>query len=63
MTAQPFMRLPEVVQRTMLSKSEIYRRIADGTFPKQRKISTRKSVWVTSEIDTWVNKQIGGFAA
>lgn len=50
-TKHGFLRLPEVIKRTGLSKTEIYRRIAIGQFPKQVKLSRRVVVWPTAEID------------
>lgn len=49
-----YLRLPEVKERTSLSRSEIYRRIAAGEFPKQRRLSHRISVWLESEIEAWL---------
>ncbi|MEJ1098571.1 MULTISPECIES: AlpA family transcriptional regulator [unclassified Pseudoxanthomonas] len=47
-------RLPSVKARTGLSRSEIYRRIAIGTFPAAVKLGERASAWNTSEIDDWI---------
>jgi prophage regulatory protein len=44
------LRLPEVKQTTGLSKSTIYTRIAEGTFPKQIPLGPRLVVLVESEI-------------
>tara|TARA_B100001939_G_scaffold300902_1_gene277124 strand:+ start:303 stop:494 length:192 start_codon:yes stop_codon:yes gene_type:complete len=63
MTQTALLRLPDVIERTTLSKSEIYRRIAAGTFPRQRKISTRKAVWSEAEINTWIQEQLDECAA
>ena len=43
-------RLPEVIQITSLSRTQIYRLIAAGTFPKQRRISHKVAAWKESEI-------------
>lgn len=48
-----FLRLPEVVKRTGLSKTEIYRRIEEGSFPKQRKKGPRLVFWLNGEILKW----------
>ena len=47
-------RLKTVLSRTGLSRSTIYRKIADGTFPTQIKISTNGSGWHESDIDRWI---------
>lgn len=46
-------RLPEVVRSTGLSKSEIYRRIADKRFPKQVKLGPRVSAWRRGQVARW----------
>ena len=53
-----FLRLPEVKQTTGLSKSTIYARIAEGTFPKQIPLGPRLVVWVESDIQNWITEQI-----
>ena len=52
------LRLPEVMTRTGLSRSTIYLRISQGTFPKPVSLGTRAVGWVESEIDEWVIQQI-----
>lgn len=53
-----FIRIGEVIARTGLSRSTIYRRIADGTFPEPIKAGPRASRWLESEIDAWMQEQI-----
>ncbi len=52
------LRLPQVKQTTGLSKSTIYARIAEGTFPKQIPIGPRLVVWVESDIQNWIAEQV-----
>lgn len=52
------LRLPEVKAITGLSKSTIYSRIAEGTFPKQISIGPRLVVWVESDIQNWISEQV-----
>jgi len=47
-------RLRTVLARTGLSRSTIYRKIAEGTFPPQIKISTNGTGWRESEINRWI---------
>ena len=47
-------RLKTVLARTGLSRSTIYRKIAEGTFPAQLKISTNGSGWHESDINRWI---------
>jgi prophage regulatory protein len=46
-------RLKTVLSRTGLSRSTIYRKIAEGTFPAQLKISTHGPRWHESDINLW----------
>jgi prophage regulatory protein len=52
------LRLPDVKSITGLSKSTIYARIAEGTFPKQVPLGPRLVVWVESDIHNWIDTQI-----
>ena len=52
-------RLKTVLSRTGLSRSTIYRKIADGTFPAQLKISTNGTGWHESDIDRWIADPVG----
>lgn len=47
-------RLKTVLARTGLSRSTIYRKIAEGTFPAQIRISTNGAGWRESDINSWV---------
>jgi prophage regulatory protein len=53
-----FLRLNQVKETTGLSKSTIYARIAEGTFPKQIPIGPRLVVWVESDIQNWISEQV-----
>lgn len=52
-------RLPEVTRRTGLHRATIYRKIADGTFPRQIKLSINCSGWYESDINAWVADPMG----
>ena len=52
------LRLPQVKTITGLSKSTIYARISEGTFPKQIPLGPRLVVWVESDIQKWIGLQI-----
>jgi prophage regulatory protein len=47
-------RLNTVLSRTGLSRSTIYRKIAEGTFPAQLRISVNGAGWRESDINRWV---------
>lgn len=48
-------RLPEVMKRVGLSRSAVYKRMADGCFPKSRSLGPKCAVWVEEEIDDWID--------
>ncbi|AYW42079.1 AlpA family transcriptional regulator [Pseudomonas aeruginosa] len=52
-------RMKTVLARTGLSKSTIYRKMAEGTFPPKLKISTNGAGWHESDIDHWVADPAG----
>ena len=52
------LRLPEVVRRTALSRSQIYRLIVLGTFPRQVPLGERAAGWVEEEVDSWLRERI-----
>ena len=57
MTAQfpdRILRLNTVLDRTGLSRATLYRKVADGTFPKQIRIATRCMGWRESAINDWL---------
>ena len=47
-------RLNTVLDRTGLSRSTVYRKIAEGTFPSQVKISVHGAGWYESAINRWI---------
>lgn len=49
-----FIRLAEVKELTALSRSSIYKFIAEGTFPAQIKLGERIAAWKLSEIQEWM---------
>lgn len=48
------LRLNAVLDRTGLSRSTLYRRMKDGTFPQNIKISARCAGWRESAIEAWL---------
>lgn len=49
-----FLRIEAVLERTGLSRSTMYRKIQNGTFPKQVHISIRCAGWRESAINEWM---------
>lgn len=56
MTDQPdrILRIATVLERTGLTRSTLYRKIAAGSFPRQISISMRCAGWRESAVNTWV---------
>lgn len=52
-TSRRFIKRKAVEDVTGLSCSEIYRRIAAGTFPAQVRLGPKSVAWVESEIIAW----------
>ena len=52
------LRLPEVKKNTGLSRSTIYLRISQGTFPKPVSLGTRAVGWLELEIQDWLQRRI-----
>ena len=57
-TALIIIRRKQVQVRTGLSRSTIYQRVSDGTFPKPISLGARAVGWIDSEISDWLNGQI-----
>ncbi len=53
-----FLRLPEVMERTGLSRSTIYVRLAEGRFPRPVALGGRAVGWIEAEVDEWVRERI-----
>ncbi len=47
-------RLPEVLARVGLSRSSIYNRIKEGTFPSPCRLGEKSVAWSEASIDTWI---------
>lgn len=60
LTDQPrrFIKLAEAKTLTTLSTSEIYRRIAAGTFPAQIVLGPKSVVWIEAEVLAWCEERI-----
>ena len=53
-----FLRLPEVLARTGLSRSTIYVRLEQGLFPRPVSLGVRAVGWIESEVDEWIRRRI-----
>jgi prophage regulatory protein len=52
------LRLPAVKTSTGLSRSTIYLRVSQGTFPKPVSLGGRAVGWLEAEIQEWLRRQI-----
>ena len=52
------LRLPKVIEITGLSRSTIYLRMSEGSFPKKIDLGGRAIGWVSSEINQWIEEKI-----
>ena len=53
-----FIKRTEVEKLTTLSTSEIYRRIAAGTFPAQVTLGPKSVAWIEAEVLAWCDSLI-----
>jgi prophage regulatory protein len=58
MMAHTILRLPEVKRSTGLSRSTIYLKIAQDTFPKPIPLGARAVGWLEAEIQDWLQRRI-----
>lgn len=54
-----FYRLRDVVRICAISRSTIYRRIAEGTFPQQVQLGPRTSAWTAEDLRQWIDDPKG----
>ena len=51
-------KLKEVIQKTSLGHSSIYKFIAEGKFPKQVSLGAKSVAWLESEVDDWIMDRV-----
>ena len=49
------LRIRTVMNRTGLSRSTLYRKISDGSFPRQVRIGEHSAGWRESAINLWMD--------
>lgn len=52
------LRLPDVRATTGLSRSTIYLRVAEGSFPKPVGLGGRAVGWLEAEVQDWLQRRI-----
>ena len=55
---QMILRLPNVKAITGLSRSTIYLRMSEGTFPQKISLGSRAVGWLRSEVADWMEQRI-----
>ena len=56
--AHKILRLPKVKGQTGLSRSTIYLRVAEGTFPRPVRLGAHAVGWLEAEIQEWLKRRI-----
>ena len=56
--AHTILRLPAVKASTGLSRSTIYLRVAQGTFPRPVSLGGRAVGWLEAEVQEWLERRI-----
>ncbi|EOB3567827.1 AlpA family transcriptional regulator [Vibrio vulnificus] len=51
-----FLKLKEVMEKTALSRSAIYRKMNEDQFPQSISLGDRAVAWVESEVDEWMEE-------
>lgn len=46
--------ITEAAARVSLSRTELYRRMANGTFPSRVRLGPKRVAFVESEVDAWI---------
>ncbi|MDP8170551.1 AlpA family phage regulatory protein [Pasteurella skyensis] len=52
-----FIAIDEVINRTGLSRTVIYERMKDNTFPRSVRLGKQTTRWLESEIDSLIDQQ------
>ncbi len=53
-----FIRMSDLKQKVGLSRSKIYRLIQQREFPGPIKIGSKVSVWIDTEVEEWMSRQM-----
>lgn len=56
-SAPTVIRLPEVLRMCGVSRPSVYRKMKEGTFPKQLKLGTAAVGWLRAEVEQWINEK------
>lgn len=53
-----FLRMPQVMAYTGLSRRGVYQYIQEGRFPRQIPLGGGRVAWLSSEVDAWLQSRI-----
>ncbi|MFG0755392.1 AlpA family transcriptional regulator [Pseudomonas sp. TYF_14] len=53
-----FMRIDEVISVTGMGRNTIYRRMREGTFPRQVRLGPNSVAWLQSTISEWMSSVV-----
>jgi prophage regulatory protein len=53
-TSERILRIKEVLVRTGLTRSTLYRKMSDGAFPRQLRIAARCAGWRQTDVEAWL---------
>ncbi|CAK2075671.1 AlpA family transcriptional regulator [Vibrio crassostreae] len=53
-----FLKLKEVIEKTALSRSAIYRKMDEGDFPGSVSLGDRAVAWVEEEVNNWMEMRL-----
>ena len=51
-----YIREKDLLKIIPISKSTLWRKVANGTFPKPIKISTKVTAWIVEDIHVWASE-------
>ena len=54
------LRLPSVLERIGISKTEFYRRVKQGSAPNAIKLGSNSVAWLESDIEQYIDKLVKG---
>jgi prophage regulatory protein len=52
------LRLAQVEDMSGLRRSQLYKLLKEGRFPKQLKLMGRNSGWLLSEVEAWISDRV-----
>ena len=61
-TPVSLLRMPEIVRRTGLSRSTVYRMVERGEFPGPVQLTSRTVAWASCDVDGWIKRRISARA-